>query len=855
MRKFFKTKAAKIQFFFISIMVCFSCNTLTAFAITGSFSNENSGTYSGVPKVVLDMVQTKSVSSNFFRNIEWGILKFIASVIDCIDNAITEVLKLNLYDFLSDAFNLSSMWTLIIAILSVSMIIGVMIMVIYHDKIHVSDFLMNLMVSCLLLIALPTFISATNTLRTKGVATAQSVEMKDDTKDSVVDDEGVVYKSTLGSDLLGQGVYDVYNSVINRDKTSFTEYIGSSAQITEININSVISQDDNQPWTKFEVTNSMEQNPTQKKYSELNDENMMELLGLSVEYSLLDSNEKFIISADYSSGSGDISYMVFSGKDYPNGYAMKENDYEDIYSAQIGTASPTSVKIGDLYFSDGSRYDKLSSYEVYVKDLIANSDPVRNAGLTQAVGAQTRTVTDALNLIKPTVIKELNIKSNDKIATSGEAYSGVGYSDKKLMSEEDYDDLNSVAQWFERTFASGSTQENLYYYHIDFLNTFILMLVVGLCLLFSAFKVGTTLFEIMFNQLITPFIIATDLHGSGRTKKAIQNFLLSNVILMIVILLLRVYISIIWGVRDTKASENFAFMLLVIVSGAKFVIDGPEILTKLFGIDAGTKSMAGSLMSINQAMQMGGQVAHIGGGIIKAGGGAAIGAGKGMGEGIKNMVQMPSSGGNAATRAADKVASGGMGVVGGTVAGAVGGMFGNTNAGANIADKMTGKPEGKAFSNSLANNGSGQKDNLSSKENNQSSSSEKSEGSAFSNSNNTDNSSSEKGSAFNQTSSSSKESGNAFSGGSAGRETSNNSSGTEKNSQGMGNGKNTSAGNNQGTGFTQPKDGSDGKDGMQGMRGVQGETGSRGDSGNSPAGSNNEQSSNNQSSGKGFKKE
>ena len=68
----------------------------------------------------------------------------------------------------------------------------------------------------------------------------------------------------------------------------------------------------------------------------------------------------------------------------------------------------------------------------------------------------------------------------------------------------------------------------MYYYHIDFWSTFVLMIAVAICLIFSGIKIATTLFEIMFSQLITPFIIATDLNGSGRAKKAIQNMLLSK---------------------------------------------------------------------------------------------------------------------------------------------------------------------------------------------------------------------------------------------------------------------------------------------------------------------------------------
>lgn len=85
--------------------------------------------------------------------------------------------------------------------------------------------------------------------------------------------------------------------------------------------------------------------------------------------------------------------------------------------------------------------------------------------------------------------------------------------------------------------------------------------------------------------------------------------LLSNIILMIVVILFRLYLSVVWSVRESKYGDNFAVVLIVIIAGAKFVIDGPDILTKLFGIDAGVKSGAGAIMALSQATQMGGYTA------------------------------------------------------------------------------------------------------------------------------------------------------------------------------------------------------------------------------------------------------
>lgn len=219
------------------------------------------------------------------------------------------------------------------------------------------------------------------------------------------------------------------------------------------------------------------------------------------------------------------------------------------------------------------------------------------------------------------------------------------------------------------------------------------MLAVAICLIFSGIKIATTLFEIMFAQLITPFIIATDLNGSGRAKKAIQNMLLSNIILMIVVILLRIYIAVIWGIKGSEYGSNFAVMLIVIIAGAKFVIDGPEVLTKLFGIDAGVKSGAATMMAINQSMQMGSyatmglaragsSVVHGAGSVAKHTASSAAGAVKGFAGGVYGGIH----GGDTTPGKIGKAIGG---AAAGTVTGAVGGAFGHTNAGAKAAYAVT----------------------------------------------------------------------------------------------------------------------------------------------------------------------
>ncbi len=700
--KYMKTKKAWYQLIFIAVIVTSGFGSLEVWAQSG---------YTGCSSSILKMVTVRNQFRDLLRNIEFNILSFLADVIDFFDKAVSALLKLNFFDYLSDEFSFGKMGTVIIAVMSLALVLGACALVVYHNKIRVSDFLMSILVSSILLVAFPTFISSCNSLRSKGVDAAQNIKINDQSEQASVNSDGTVVIGTLGKDLLASGIYDVENSVDLKKKMNYLDTVGSSGNIKDIEITGGIAPDDDKPWTTYYITDVNDVYPAQKKFNDLTTENMMSLLGLENEYNVLkNANGEIILSADYGANM-QVYCSVYSTSGSIYGSVLSEKDYDKFLSASIGDACPYGVTLGDLHYPDGSRITNVSNFNTYIRDLIANHPAVAAAGKTQEVGANAHTVEEALDIIKDDVIRELNIAANTNTAKDAEPVNAE-YQSFPLFDEEDYDDLNSVEQIIRRNITSGYTVDCLYYYHIDFWSTFVLMLAVAICLIFSGIKIATTLFEIMFAQLITPFIIATDLNGSGRAKKAIQNMLLSNIILMIVVILLRIYIAVIWGIKGSEYGSNFAVMLIVIIAGAKFVIDGPEVLTKLFGIDAGVKSGAATMMAINQSMQMGSyatmglaragsSVVHGASNIAKHTASSAAGAVKGFAGGVYGGIH----GGDTTPGKIGK-AIGGAAV--GTVTGAAGGAFGHTNAGAKAAYAATNPSSIKdTFSNAkdnIANN-------------------------------------------------------------------------------------------------------------------------------------------------------
>lgn len=641
--------------------------------------------YTGCSSDILKMVIVKSQLKDILMTIEFNILSFLCDVIDFFDKAVKTLLKLNFFDYLSDEFSLSQMQTIILSIMSLALVFGACALVIFRNKIKVSDFLMSILVATILLVAFPAFISSCNSLRSKGITTAQSIKINDQFEQASVNSDGTVAIGTLGKDLLASGIYDVENSVDLKKKMNCLDTLGSSENIKNINITGAIKVDDDKPWTTYYLTDINDVYPVQTKFDELTTENMMSLLGFEDEYNILkNANGELILSADYGANM-QVYCSVYSTSGSIYGSVLSEKDYETFLSASIGDACPYGATLGDLHYPDGSRITNVINYNTYLRDLIANHPAVAAAGKTQEVGANAHTVEEALDMIKDDVIRELNIAANTETAKIAEPVNAT-YQPQPLFNEDDYNELNSIEKSIRKYVTVGYAWDSLYYYHIDFWSTLVLMIAVTICLIFSGIKIATTLFEIMFSQLITPFIIATDLNGSGRAKKAIQNMLLSNIILMIVVILLRIYIAVIWGVKSSDYGDNFAVMLIVIIAGAKFVIDGPEILTKLFGIDAGVKSGAATMMAINQSMQMGSyatmglaragnSVVHGAGSVAKHTASSAAGAAKGFAGGIYGGVQGGST-------VPGKIGKAIGGASAGTVVGAVGGAFGHTDAGA-----------------------------------------------------------------------------------------------------------------------------------------------------------------------------
>lgn len=196
-----------------------------------------------------------------------------------------------------------------------------------------------------------------------------------------------------------------------------------------------------------------------------------------------------------------------------------------------------------------------------------------------------------------------------------------------------------------------------YAWHPVYMIVELLTLLLVFC--FTIFKTAQLIMELGLLKVLAQGTVFTDLENGQRNKKLVEKIRNTFVILYIVMLLLEFYTMFTDYV--SKTHESPIVKLIIIVAAAFLVIDGPNIIEELFGIDAGLKSASRSLMGMFAAGQMakdggkavgnvakkGGQIAKYTGGKVMNAGGAVTGAGKGALAGFKEKGkgQMPGNGG------------------------------------------------------------------------------------------------------------------------------------------------------------------------------------------------------------------
>ena len=198
--------------------------------------------------------------------------------------------------------------------------------------------------------------------------------------------------------------------------------------------------------------------------------------------------------------------------------------------------------------------------------------------------------------------------------------------------------------------------ENYYRYNIDFIPVIISLLTTGITLLCVGFKVAKLIYELAFKKLFAIIFAFADIEDDNKRLKAIlKDILASFIIIMLTAILLKLYVLFNAWLSTVVTSTDIGIgftsgtlaKLIFQISVSFAVIDAPNLVERILGIDAGLKSGFNTMMG-----------AYAGAKSIWGAGKAAAKMGAGAVKGL------------------DKVMQGGAGLAGG-VSGLFGGASGN----------------------------------------------------------------------------------------------------------------------------------------------------------------------------------
>lgn len=109
-------------------------------------------------------------------------------------------------------------------------------------------------------------------------------------------------------------------------------------------------------------------------------------------------------------------------------------------------------------------------------------------------------------------------------------------------------------------------------------------------LVFTSFKIARLIFEIAWTEMLAPFFAATDIHSGQRIKALLTNLVSMFAALFLIAAMLGLYfMSVSWLNGQQKRISDLAY-IVALLAVTWLLIDGPNIVEKIIGVDAGLQS-------------------------------------------------------------------------------------------------------------------------------------------------------------------------------------------------------------------------------------------------------------------------
>lgn len=284
-------------------------------------------------------------------------------------------------------------------------------------------------------------------------------------------------------------------------------------------------------------------------------------------------------------------YVILTGNFLFTGYLMifqKKFDREGflinlfITLLVLGLLSPTMIKTSEFTDTAIASLNQDGMYK--------NQDHTLSQSVLQ------KNVHDLVEYDK-TAFKDTKIKNPNSIPASqikNIDINDVFDSDEYRLSKEGEDIAQNKLAWNGKEMTeteldqSGVEWNNQYYYryHPNWLTILVTLGVMGFTLFSIAYKLARLSFELAFNYVLAILVAPADLHSGQKTKKVIQSIL--NTFLVIILIFVSIKLYTIGTAYLADTLDGLAYLIALIAFSAA-LIDGPNMVERLFGIDAGLK--------------------------------------------------------------------------------------------------------------------------------------------------------------------------------------------------------------------------------------------------------------------------
>lgn len=190
------------------------------------------------------------------------------------------------------------------------------------------------------------------------------------------------------------------------------------------------------------------------------------------------------------------------------------------------------------------------------------------------------------------IVKEDDVKSESKDLVQNR----IAFKKDNIGLEEIY---NGVA-W------TDLLNEYYYRYHVDWFVCIIGLVALILVYLCLAYKVVRIIYEIAIHELLA-VLYSSNLSNHQKTVKILEGIKDSYITLILVMVCMKFYLLAYKYVNTLGVNQFSKCMILLFLAFA--VVDGPNMIQKLTGIDAGLSSGVGKLIAAGHAARLAGHAA------------------------------------------------------------------------------------------------------------------------------------------------------------------------------------------------------------------------------------------------------